>query len=265
MKRLFVVITIIAIAFCLVCCDAEKIANTGKNLSKIGNVNAGYADAILEELLDDVTVVLDYYLNNLGLDPIKGNMDPEKVEAIVGVINMAKESSASAEAIAKILDQEAKPVSQDSKRNIQVKEVADEFLASDPAETREELTTDLSELLGGIEGITDMIESALSDENFDKVKTVVNNIYPAIDALQSIIDQSLSHEGYVTYGDVIANTIFRNTVYSVVKLVANGSEATTEEKMNVVDTVINNLYALEVIYGVTFDVPQIAGNFVGNL
>ena len=271
MKKILIAVTVVVLAFCLVCCDAEKIAKAGKSLQKIGKVNAGYADKILVDLLEDVSGILDEYIDNhLGFEPLRGNMDTEVLAVMVGVVNMAKESSASAESITKILDQKATGVDQEKKRNLQVQEIVDEFL-EDPKAVRNEMEDYLTSLLGGMSPeIEDQIRESLSDEKIDKIATTVKNIYPAIGALQSVNDQQVNHvddngQGYVTYGDVIANAIFSNTVYNVITLVANGSSATTEEKMNVVDNVINNLYALEVIYGVTFDVPQIAGNFVNSL
>ena len=265
MKKLLIVITIIAAAFCLVCCNAESIVRTGQNLQKMSTVNAGYADVILENSLEIVTAGLDEAIKNLGADPIKGNIDSETVEAAVGVITLAKESSATKESIEKILNQKARDVDQTQKKNYgNIKEIADDFL-DDPEEVREDIKNYLNDLLGGLPEYGSKIDEAVNDANFEKIVTVVENIYPALDALQKISDTSYGHEGYVTYGDVIANAIYRDTMYNVISLVASGSSATTDDKMNVVDGLVNNLYALEVIYDVTFDVPRIAGNFVGNL
>jgi hypothetical protein len=266
MKKLLIVFTIVAVAFCLICCNAESIVKTGQNLQKVGKINAGYADDVLVEIMNDLTVVLDTYKEqHLGFDPVKGNMDNEEVQALVGTVIMARESSASQETISKILNKEADKVDQNSKRNFgNIKEIVDEFL-DDPEKVRAEIKDYLKEALGGLPNYGEKIDEAVNNENFKKIVSVVENIYPAIDAFQSINDQSYGHDGYVTYGDVIANAIYRNTIYNVISLVSSGSSATTDDKMNVIDNIINNLYALEVIYNVTFDVPRIAGNFVGNL
>jgi hypothetical protein len=67
----------------------------------------------------------------------------------------------------------------------------------------------------------------------------------------------------MTYGDVIGRAVMYHTTQNLILLLTG--VGTENLKTEIINTVVSDLTALEVIYNVTFDAPQIAGNFIGNL
>jgi len=259
MKKTLFAITIIAVAFCLVCCDAESIVKTGKNLHDMRNVNKADATGYVELALKMTTGFIDLAItegtgSESGFKPQTGNMDEETLKALVGLVNMAKETTAPRESITSTLNKKAANVSAGQKININIKQTVEEFLSNIHDET---FIANINAMVKTFSGIEVDIENKL-----DKVEKIITNVEPAIDAVQSIINQSLQHDG-MTYGDVIARAVLFNTTKNlIILLTGTGTEGM---KMNIINNLLSSLTALEVIYGVTFDAPGIAGNFVETL
>ena len=258
MKRILIVLMITAVAFGLVCCDAESIAKAGKSLHDIRNVNKADVTGIAKESLQLATGYIKTLIDEERITPAAGDMEPNDLKMLVGLVNQVKETTAPTEVITNFLNQTAIE-NPGEKIYVNIKKTVDDFLSNIEREDFQESVIKMVETFS--EGMGDKAKEALQNQ-LSRVVTIVRSIEPAVDAVQSIIDQAYNHVG-MTYGDIIARaTLFDITKELTVLLTGSGNENT---KMDIVNKFVSYLGALEVIYNVTFDVPQIAANFVGNL
>jgi len=261
MKKTLIIITLIVVAFSLICCDADSIVKAGENLMKIRNVNGANVNTAVELALNFATASIDGLIGDTGsgFDPVIGNMTEEQLKALIGLVNVAKETTVPDETITSMLNKKAAPVAQGDKLNIQIKETIDNFLTN---VHNEQFIDSMKQMLKNLVPEKETQIADIFTNQLSKVEKIVRSIEPAIDALQSINDQSYNHDG-MTYGDVIGRAVMYHTTQNLILLLTG--VGTENLKTEIINTVVSDLTALEVIYNVTFDAPQIAGNFIGNL
>jgi hypothetical protein len=258
MKKLLLIVTLIAVAFSFICCDADSIVKTGQKLQKMRDVNKADSASAADDYLGFTVFVVDAMIKDDSFDPVKGNMPQDDLKVIVGLINEAKETSASPDQLSSIINQKAVDVSQDKKTNLEIKETIGNFISNAHDPTFQKAMKSMMKKMVSHEDEVDKLFA----ENLDKVETYARCIEPAVDALQAINDISYAHDG-MTYGDVIAKAILHNMTEDFVLLVTG--TGTEHLKTEIINSSLNNLSALEVIYGVTFDAPRIAGNIIDTL
>ena len=261
MKKLIVIIIIIASLFCLVCCDADSIVKAGEKMHDVRSVNNGYADDVLEVFLEFAMDIIDAMIEESpnGYRPNVGDMPEDSLNSLVEIIKRASESAMSREEIVKILSKVAVDIPKSKKINLHIDEVLNKFI---------EKQTDILEMAEQLEAILPDSEqkkeiNRILKDQVSKVVTLAKNIQPAIDAVQAINDQSYEREG-MTYADVIAKAILYRVTYDLVGLVGSIVPSIDNFTIKIANELVNYLTVLEIMYDVSFDVPEIAGRFIEN-
>lgn len=259
MKKLIVIITIIASLFCLVCCDADSIVKAGEKMHDMRSVNNGYADDVLEVLIEFALNIIDTMIEESpnGYRPYVGDMPEESLDSLVEIIKRASESAMPREEIVKTLSKVAVNVPKSRKVNLHIDEVLNRFI---------EKQSDILEMAEQLQAILPDSEKEINrilKDQVSKVVTLAKNIQPAIEAVQAINDQSYEREG-MTYADVIAKAILYRVTYDLVGLVGSIVPSIDNFTIKIANELVNYLTVLEIMYDVSFDVPEIAGRFIEN-
>ena len=78
-----------------------------------------------------------------------------------------------------------------------------------------------------------------------------------------INDQSCSHDG-MSYADIIAKAIIYRITSEVIMLLVGLVPSREDFTINIANDLVSYLSILEIVYDVTFDIPEIAGRFIEN-
>lgn len=254
-KTLFIFITI-CLAFTLVCCDAESIVKTGTGLQKVKGYSAGYAGAAaagnLSSAMEEAVRPAEQMNGPINV------LDAEKISKVSNAIITASETSAGTTAIAetmnKKLDHEFNSLFASIGRiNIRdaISEVED-FAGKVDDYAKETLGEDSEKY--------NTLHSFLTD-NLAKVNKVIENAMPAIDAIQSMLNQ-IADRSFVSYGDYVAESIFMHVLNSAASII--GAADTKAALIEYGDIIAGDIKVLEIIYNVSFNFPQLASNFLAD-
>lgn len=259
MKKLLISIILIASVFCLICCDADSIVKAGEKMHDMRSVNSGYADAVMNLFIHVATSYIDelLYFKPEHYDPKIGNIEKIDLDVLVELVKRAKESSMPKEAIVTEFSKIVYDVPKSEKHNLHLEDVLNNFIKD------QSNITDLADQMKAIvPTMADKIDTMLTTQ-LPKVVQIANNIQPAIHAVQMINDQSCSHDG-MSYADIIAKAILYRITYEVIMLLVGLVPSREDFTINIANDLVSYLSILEIVYDVTFDIPEIAGRFVEN-
>ena len=259
MKKLLISIILIASVFCLVCCDADSIVKAGEKMHDMRNVNSGYADDVMNLIIHVATSYIDglLYFRPEHYDPKIGNIDKNDLDILVEIVKKAKESAMPKEEIVAAFSKIVYDVPKSEKHNLHLEDVLNNFIKD------QSNINDLADQMKAIvPTMADKIDTMLTTQ-LPKVVQIANNIQPVIHAVQMINDQSCSHDG-MSYADIIAKAILYRITSELITLLVGIVPSHEDFTINIANDLVSYLAILEIVYNVTFDIPEVAGRFVEN-
>ena len=251
MKKFIIVVLSLMLVLLLTCCDADQLVKTGKNLQDMGRM--GYASEIYNEnLKTQIKDIIDDV-------PTEGeNLNSDDTEKLATAVVQAYEAGVPATEIRKLLDK-----SNGQRTPGDAPQIATQMTAvvESTSENFEEEMRALCNSVGYMISDEELAKYKKMDQTTRKIVKTINSIAPAVNALQSILNQAYDRS-YQSYSDLLAVSMMYSVCSETVRKFADFDSVSVNDLITTVgDNVLVYFQVLEVLYGVNFDIEAIVDNF----